>query len=288
MTSVIRVEYVRPRRTAEAYGIAVDVVQEVALTVASAEIPAEYLAVGAVSVQSAVAPDFLPDRGYMGGVFARITCLAGAVVVRPPTAGVPAPIATDTNGVRLEQGHRPLMVPIESGQRLAAIEALRPTTPQTISGLTATLSAVLVTEATAYADGDVLCDPLQLLGAVRIEGGSATLQSITLLDKADQGQTIDLVFLNAPTQLGPRNQPPNLTDAAAEAILAAGTATNSLRISAADYIDLGGCKVASKSGLGTVLTAAAASKDLYVAAIIRGAATYAADSLRLQLSFFRD
>lgn len=289
MTAIIRIEYVRPRRAGEAYGIATNVIQEVVPTDEGEVVLAEYLTVGAASVRSAVAPVFIADRGYLGGVFTRVTCLAGAAVVRPPSAEEPAPTATDLNGVRVEQGQPPVLFPIEAGQSLAAIEAARSATPLTISGLTGTVPVTFGLDLTAYADGDVLTAPLQIPSVARIEGGSVTLQSVTLLDKADQGQTIDLVFLNAATALGATNGAPNIADAAAEAILAAGSASNALRISAADYIDLGGAKLASKSGLGTILTAAAASKDLWVSAIIRGAATYgAADALRLQLNFFRD
>ncbi|MFN3513469.1 MAG: hypothetical protein ACK41C_10510 [Phenylobacterium sp.] len=121
----IRIDYVRPRRGGDAYGISSDTIQEVVA-------PAQTLEVGEASIQSEAAPAFPPDaRGALGGVFARISCLSGAVVA---TAAAVNPTATEAGGVRLEQGQRPILHPIETGQKMAFIQAADPPSGLPVSG----------------------------------------------------------------------------------------------------------------------------------------------------------
>lgn len=286
MTAKIRIEYVRPRRQGEAYGIAGDVIGKMAKDDDEVLVAAEYVTSSGVSALGAVMPAaFELDRGLAGGVFGRITCLQGAMVVAYPEV---APVATDTGGVRLEAGHKPILLPIEGGQRFAAIEAANPPTPQAVGGVSDVIEIVLSLDTAPYVDGDVMADTQVITNAVRTEGGRAVLQSITVLDKDDQGQTFDLVFLNAAQSLGAENGAPNITDANAEAIIALGGASNPLRIAAADYIDLVNCKIATKTGLGVLLEAAAGSRDLYLGTILRGAATYTAAGVRIRLGLLQD
>lgn len=123
MTSIIRIEYVRPRRGGEAYGISENVFRRMGRDNFGVVVPAETLQVGAVSVQSAIAPVFETDMSLQGGVFARVVCLSGAVVISPPTSDAVSPVATQATGVRLAAGDEPLLFPIETGWRLAAIES---------------------------------------------------------------------------------------------------------------------------------------------------------------------
>lgn len=113
MTSKIRIEYVRPRRSGDAYGISTDVIQQVVGQ-------AQTFAVEGVSQQTDVAPLWPVDQGLHGGVFGRITVLRGAVLVHPAAVN---PVATANAGVRIEEGQDPLLLPIEAGQRFAFIEA---------------------------------------------------------------------------------------------------------------------------------------------------------------------
>lgn len=112
MTSKLRIEYVRPQRPGDGHDLDPDVIAD---TVA----PSADLVVGAVSVQTAAAPSFPADRGVMGQVFARLTCVAGAVIV---TEAGNDPTATETEGVRLTPGQA-ILRPVETGQKFAAIEA---------------------------------------------------------------------------------------------------------------------------------------------------------------------
>ncbi len=113
MTSKLRIEYVRPQHPGDGQDLNPDAIVDIVA-------PGETLTIGAASVQSSVAPDFPSDRGFTGGVFARLTCVLGAVVVTEPAAN---PTATEAAGTRLRAGETRFL-PVETGQRLAAIEAL--------------------------------------------------------------------------------------------------------------------------------------------------------------------
>ena len=123
MPAIIRLEYVRPRRGGEAYGIADNVIRKMGRDNAGNVVQAETLTVGAASIQSSIAPVFENDLSLQGGVFARVTCFSGAAVIAPPTSDEIAPIATQANGVRIEAGDQPLLFPVETGWRLAFIES---------------------------------------------------------------------------------------------------------------------------------------------------------------------
>lgn len=112
MTSKLRIEYVRPQRAGDGYNLDPDAIMDIVA-------PAEPLVVGAASVQSAAAPAFPEDRGLTGGVFARLTCVAGAVIVTEAAAD---PVATEAAGVRLTPGAA-ILLPAETGLKFAAIEA---------------------------------------------------------------------------------------------------------------------------------------------------------------------
>ncbi|SEQ53384.1 hypothetical protein SAMN05428969_3410 [Devosia sp. YR412] len=56
-------------------------------------------------------------------------------------------------------------------------------------------------------------------------------------------------------------------------------------VAAADFVDLGGCHVATLRSIGLGLRAADANRSIYVAAISRGAGTYTAAGVSLRLGF---
>lgn len=138
------------------------------------------------------------------------------------------------------------------------------------------ISVDLTLDTNPYADGDVLADFQAVSNFVRVNGGRALIQSVTVLDKDDQGVAFDI--LSAPTgvSLGSENAAPTISDANAADV------QRVLRVETTDYIDLGGCKVATKTNVGLVVEADAASRDIYIGAIIRGAATYGATGIRLR------
>lgn len=111
MSAKIRIEYIRPRRAGDSNGA----LGEGVLAFYGAEV----LTLSPASTASAAAPAFASDQGLTGGVFARVTGLVGASIVTPAAAN---PVATQLNGVRIDQGDIKFF-PIETGQKLAAIEA---------------------------------------------------------------------------------------------------------------------------------------------------------------------
>lgn len=110
--SKIRIEYVRPQRAGDGHDLNPDAIMDIVAA-------GQELVIGAVSSQSAAAPDFPADRGLTGLVFARLTCLAGAVVVTEAAAD---PVATQAAGLRLTPG-RAALLPAETGLKFAFIEA---------------------------------------------------------------------------------------------------------------------------------------------------------------------
>jgi len=145
------------------------------------------------------------------------------------------------------------------------------------------IDVTLVVEASQLADGDVMVVPQEITNAVGLKGGRCILQSIQLLDQDDQGTALDLIFFNAATTLGTLNSGPSITDTAALNIV------GRVNIATTDYIDLGGCRLATKSGIGQVMKAAATTDSLWIGAISRGGTpTYTAAGIKLKLGMLWD
>jgi hypothetical protein len=142
-----------------------------------------------------------------------------------------------------------------------------------ISITTVTLSL----DTNAYADGDVLAATQIVTNCFRIVNGFGVIDSITVLDEDDQGIGFDLVFFDANTALGTENSAPDISDANARTIL------GWVRVSAADFIDLGGSRLATLTGLSLAVKSVVDTDDMYVAAISRGAGTYSATGIQLRI-----
>lgn len=144
------------------------------------------------------------------------------------------------------------------------------------------VSVTLVTDTSAYADNDVLVVPQEVTGFYRVKGGTVVLRSVVLLDEADQGQDLDLVFLNASGSLGTINGATNATDAVAATIV------GTVRLVAADYDDYVNSQVITKTGLYLPMQAADGTTSVWIGAMCRsGTPTYAASSLKLKLGIDR-
>ena len=138
-------------------------------------------------------------------------------------------------------------------------------------------------DTSAYASGDLIADTQEIDAAAAELGGVVILQSITLIDEADQKLGLYLVFLNASTSMGSENSAPNMSDANVTA-----TVLGQVAINALDYLDVGTSAVATVSGIGLVLQAASTTDSLYVAVVNgSGAPTYAADDLVAKFGFLR-
>lgn len=126
-------------------------------------------------------------------------------------------------------------------------------------------------DTSAYAANDVLFAPNLLFRAGTKRG--AMLRQIHVLDEADSGSGIELIFLNAEVALGTLNAAPDISDANAAAIVAR------YQLPAASYLDIGGSKIQTATGLLIPLP-----QTVWVAGITLGTPTYAASSLKFRFT----
>jgi hypothetical protein len=146
-----------------------------------------------------------------------------------------------------------------------------------VRGTSDLIDVTLSLDTSAYASGDVLAATQEVANAVAANGGKAVLHSVTVLDKDDQGQALDLVFLRTNVSLGTENAAVSITDADAEEILGV------VQVTAGDYLDFGANRVATMPSVGLVLEAGAASTSLYLAAVSKGTGTYSASGIVVKL-----
>lgn len=150
-----------------------------------------------------------------------------------------------------------------------------------VGGVTGYKELTLTLDTGAYVAGDVLADTQIIENIVRIQSGTGIIHSVTILDKSDQAQSLDLVFLRSNVSIGTENSPVSVSDTNADEILGV------VEVDASDYVDLVNSHIATKTNLGIGFRALE-SKHLYVAAISRGTGTYAADGITLKITILQD
>jgi hypothetical protein len=150
-----------------------------------------------------------------------------------------------------------------------------------VGGHSTVKAVTLSLDTDAYADGDVLADTQEIASALRVAGGSGILHSLMVLDKDDQGEALDLVFLNADGSIGAENAAVSMSDAVADTIIGV------VEVGAGDFVDLVNSQIACKTNLGIVLEVASGT-HLYVAAISRGTGTYTAAGITLKVGIIQD
>ena len=154
-----------------------------------------------------------------------------------------------------------------------------------ICGLSApehALQPVPLADGTFIISPSVLADTQAVTNMFRVVDGTATLNSIHILDPDDQGVAFDIIFLDANQSLGTENAAPSITDANAQTII------GRIRVGAADFVDIGGSRIATISGIGLTLKAASGTTTGYIGSITRGAATYAGGHIYLRLGLTWD
>lgn len=143
------------------------------------------------------------------------------------------------------------------------------------------IEVTLSLDTNIYADGDVLAATQEVAGVFRANYVRGLLRSVVLLDKDDQGVALDLVFLRSNVALGTENAAPNISDTNAEAVLGI------VNVAAADYVDLGGARVATKI-LTAPLPLESTTTSLWLAAITRGGTpTHSAAGIIVKLGMER-
>lgn len=165
---------------------------------------------------------------------------------------------------------------------------LRPLTINTdgssiVVGNSGVVAVTLSLDINAYGAGELLADTQEVVNAMRVASGTGGIHSIVLNDKDDQGAELYLVFLSANVSLGTENQAPSITDANADSILGI------VPVYASDWVDLGGCRIATLTNVGLVIKAATGSTSFYIAAVNgAGAPTYSAAGITMRLGLWRD
>ena len=141
----------------------------------------------------------------------------------------------------------------------------------------------IVTATAAIGDNEIISDYVEVANAVAVTGGSGIIQSIHLLDDGDQGAAMDLVFATADTDLGTLNEVVSDDAAGAAGILGYVSMTN--------YFDGVAWQMSTKTNIGLVIKAAAATRSIFVAAVNRsgGNVDYVAvDDLHLRIGIVKD
>jgi hypothetical protein len=213
-------------------------------------------------------------------------------------ASVPVVIASDQSAVPISAASLPLPTGAATQTTLASLLTelqakadLTETQPVSFSasenhigevgGNDDIVDITLSLDTSAYTLNDVLAATQEVASAMRVNAGKGLLHSITLNDKDDQGAALDLVFLRTNVSIGSENAAPSISDSDADEVLGI------ISVSGNDWVDLGGCRIATKAAVGLMLEAGAASTSIYIAAITRGTPTHTASGITLKLGILR-
>lgn len=143
-----------------------------------------------------------------------------------------------------------------------------------VGGYTAGLKdTTAVSTSPAYSIGDAVGAKRTITGALRTSNGSGILESITILDRANQKAPMELFIFDSNPGAA------TITDNAAFVF-----STDDLKviahvtIAATDYITINSKAIATIKGLGIALRGADSSTSLYAALVTTGTPTYTATS----------
>ena len=150
------------------------------------------------------------------------------------------------------------------------------------------IDVTLTTDAEAHANNDVIAQSIEIPNAVAVNGGSAIIQSIMLLDEDDEGPAVELLFSQVNTAI---------TDDEGEAIgnnvddldSTFGSFLGATTIS--NWSDLVDAQMAVKSNIGLVVKAASDTTSIYVHAVNRSGGTYtpaATTDLKMRIGIVKD
>ncbi len=166
-----------------------------------------------------------------------------------------------------------------TGANIASVDtgsALKISTTTKITSVTPTL------DTSAYADGDTLFDDTVISACLRLDDGTGVITSVTVIDKDDQKQGVDLFFFDANlTTFGTANAAPSISDSDA------GNFLGWVRIAAADYVDVGGVSIAQVP-CSIPVKGVSGTDDLYVAGMSRGTGTYTASGMVIRVAIACD
>ncbi len=148
------------------------------------------------------------------------------------------------------------------------------------SDIVVTITPTVAAE--AHSAGDLLFDSTAIANAVRANGGTAIVQSITITDLGDQKAAMTLVFSDAETDFGTLGGVPDPDDTEILGVL------GTVDVAATDYVDFGANSVATIKNIGMLVKAGAATTSIYVAGITKGTPTPASTSdLKIKIGLLR-
>ena len=138
------------------------------------------------------------------------------------------------------------------------------------------------TEAAAVNESVFQAD--ELANFMSEKGGTAIIQSIVILDDDDNGQSLDIVFMDT-TGLLDASDDATVIDAAdgviPDAILGV--------VNVSNYFDGVLWQVGQKDNIGLTIKSASTTRSIYISAINRGGtATWTAAGLRLKIGYIQD
>lgn len=141
-----------------------------------------------------------------------------------------------------------------------------------IGGNTFSLAVTQTTNASAYEAGDAVGGKITITNAMRTSGGTGILQSIDIIDKANQKAALEIIIFNSDPSAA------TITDDSAFAY-STDISKQIARISvaASDYVTINSIATVSLGGLGKVLKASG-STNLYAAIVTTGTPTYTSTS----------
>lgn len=149
-----------------------------------------------------------------------------------------------------------------------------------------TVTPAAASFATPYSSGDVIGGANEVVGAALNSGQAVKLDSVVVLDAANQKSAIDLVFFNeAPANsIGADNAAYALNDADLAKVI------GRISVAGADYVSSSTTNAeATLRDLELTLQPKAGSKSIFVAVISRGTPTYgSATDLKVKLSVEQD
>ena len=146
----------------------------------------------------------------------------------------------------------------------------------------------LTTTAATHADGDVIATAELIHNALSVQGGTAIIQSIVLLNTDDsvEAPALTLVFGNDNTSIGTIGSAPDITDAnLINWCMGCVEVTNWVTIKPTDN------QVATKTNVGLVVKGTATSKNIYVSVINTSGGDYtpsATGVLRMVIGIVKD
>lgn len=156
--------------------------------------------------------------------------------------------------------------------------------PSFIASVTKTVEATPTISTSAYAAGDLVGDKITLSGAARVTGATGIIQSIVIVDDADQGAEIDVVFFDT--------DPSNTTFTDNSAFDAADDDLENcigvVTVAASDYASFNDNAVGTAANVGLAFEVSG-SNAIYAALVTRGTPTYAAtDDVTLRVTVLQD